>query len=44
MENEKSMEILLHAHECPFNYQCMAVDCVECVKIYTEQQNTEVDA
>ena len=32
---------LLHGRECPFGYQCMATDCVECVKAYMEKGGAE---
>ena len=41
MESDNSMEILLHAHDCPVNYRCMTNDCVECVKIHLEQSRME---
>lgn len=28
---------LLHGHECPFDFQCLAADCMECVKIHMEK-------
>ena len=41
---QKSNQILaavLHGRECPFGYQCMATDCVECVKIRMENGGAE---
>ena len=32
---------LLHGGECPFGYQCIANDCVECVKIHMEKEGVE---
>ena len=36
------MQTLLHAHECPFDYQCKAVDCIECVKVHMEGGSEDV--
>ena len=33
----QTMAALLHSRECPFGYQCVAMDCVECVKKYMEK-------
>ena len=41
MENDNSMEILLHAGECPHNYQCRALDCMECMEIYMDKGGAE---
>lgn len=35
------MAALLHERECPFDYQCMATDCIECVKIHMEKGATD---
>lgn len=35
----KEMEILFHSGECPYNYQCRAVDCVDCMTIRMEEED-----
>lgn len=35
--NNQTLAALLHSRECPFGYQCMATDCIECVKIRMEK-------
>ena len=37
-QNEQTLAGLLHARECPFDYQCMATDCMECVKMHMEKE------
>ena len=37
-QNEQTLATLLHNRECPFGYQCMATDCIECVKIRMEKR------
>lgn len=32
--NETSMGALLMNAECPYNYQCKAVDCLDCIEIH----------
>lgn len=32
--NEPTTGNLLMNSDCPYNYQCKAVDCMECMKIY----------
>lgn len=34
---------LLHGRECPFDFQCLATDCVECVKIHMEKEGEPED-
>ena len=40
-KNEQTLAALLHGRECPFGYECMATDCVECVKIHMEKGATD---
>ena len=35
--SNKPLASLLHIRECPFGYQCMATDCMECAKIRMEK-------
>lgn len=28
---------LLHNKDCPYGYKCRDVDCVECIRIYTDE-------
>ena len=35
--NNQTLATLLHNRECPFGYQCMATDCIECLKAYMEK-------
>ena len=39
--SNQTLVTLLHNRECPFDYQCKAVDCVECVKIHMEKEGAE---
>lgn len=34
MENNPNVAALLQNQECPFSYQCMAVDCMDCIEIH----------
>lgn len=36
-QNEHTLAALLHDRECPYDYQCMATDCMECVKKHMEK-------
>ena len=36
MENDQNMAGLLVNKECHFDYQCKALDCIECIEIYKE--------
>lgn len=36
-QNEQLIGTLLHNRECPVGYQCLAVNCDECVKIHMER-------
>ena len=40
-QNDQILAALLHSRECPFGYQCMATDCIECVKIRMEKGGVE---
>ena len=40
-QNEQTLAGLLHDRECPFDYQCVATDCMECVKIHMEKGATD---
>lgn len=35
--SNQPLAALLHIRECPFGYQCMTTDCIECVKIRMEK-------
>lgn len=35
----KSLAVLLHDRECPFGYQCLSPDCIECMKLHAEEQS-----
>lgn len=39
MSNQPAMADLLLNKECPFDYQCKALDCLECAEIHKEEQN-----
>lgn len=28
---------ILHEKQCPFGYQCLTTDCMECAKLYMEK-------
>lgn len=34
---QQPMTNLLHKSECPYDYQCLSTDCMECVKMHMEQ-------
>lgn len=36
-QNEDTLVTLLYDRECPFGYQCMTNDCMECVKMHMEK-------
>ena len=36
--SDQTLAALLYDRKCPFDYQCKAVDCVECVKIHMEKE------
>lgn len=40
-QSEQAMVALLYYRECPFNYQCLANDCMECVKMHMEKGETD---
>ena len=39
--SNQTLVTLLHNRECPFDYQCMACDCIECVKMHMEKGETD---
>lgn len=41
MADGQKMEVLFHSGECPYNYQCKAMDCTECMKIHMEDEDGE---
>ena len=43
MENEQNTAELFLKEDCPFGYQCEAVDCMECMNIHIdgERRNDE---
>ena len=36
-QKEHIVATLLHGRECPVGYECLATDCVECLKIHMEK-------
>ena len=36
-QREQPMVDLLYSRECPFAYQCLSTDCIECVKMHMEK-------
>ena len=38
---EQAMATLLYDRKCPFDYQCEAMDCMECVKMHMEKGETD---
>lgn len=30
------LSTLLYERECPYDYQCLATDCMECIKMHME--------
>lgn len=32
-----TLATLLHERDCPFDYQCLSTDCIECVKLRMEE-------
>lgn len=38
MENNANVEKLLYDHDCPLDYKCLAVDCLECLNMHMEQE------
>jgi hypothetical protein len=41
MENENNVAGLLLNKDCPFDYKCRAMDCMECMNIYMEEGNDD---
>ena len=41
MADDMNMAGLLFNKECPFDYQCKALDCMECAEMHREEQNDE---
>ncbi len=37
--NDTGTGKLLMNGDCPYNYQCKAVDCMECVEIHNEKKD-----
>lgn len=37
-ENQ-NIAAMLYERECPFGYQCCSTDCIECIKLHTEEKN-----
>lgn len=35
------MDEMLINQDCPFDYQCKALDCIECIEIYKEVKHDE---
>lgn len=34
----ETVAALLHGRECPFDFQCLSTDCVECMEIHLEKE------
>ena len=41
MGNDLNMAGLLLNQECPYNNQCKAIDCMECIEIHKEGKETK---
>ena len=37
MTADHNMAVLLLNQECPYNNQCKAIDCMECIEIHKEE-------
>lgn len=35
---DKNTATILHAGECPHDYECLAMDCMECMKMHQERE------
>ena len=33
LSGNEDISLLLHLQQCPFNYQCLANDCMECAEL-----------
>ena len=42
-QSNHTLVTLLYDRECPFDYQCLANDCMECVKMHMEKEGVEGD-
>lgn len=40
-QNEQSLVTLLYERECPYDYHCLANDCMECVKLHMEKGGSD---
>lgn len=40
-QREQALVTLLHDRECPFDYQCLSNDCMECAKMHMEKGGAE---
>ena len=40
-QNNQILVTLLHERKCPFDYQCLSTDCMECVKMHMEKGETD---
>lgn len=36
-QNEQTFASLLYERKCPFDYQCLSTDCMECMKMHMEK-------
>ena len=37
MNNSESISSLLHNQDCPFDYNCLAMDCLQCAQMQQER-------
>ena len=40
MENKIQVSELLMKGDCPYNYDCKDPDCMECIKIHSEERGS----
>lgn len=40
-QSNQTLTTLLHDRECPFDYQCLSNDCMECAKMHMEKGATD---
>ena len=39
--SNQSLSSLLYDRQCPYDYQCLSNDCIECVKMHMEKGETD---
>ena len=40
-QSNEALVNLLYKRECPFDFNCLTTDCMECVKIHMEKEGAE---